>query len=149
MATSLQSNLSGLTTREAIQDTLYRMLSALDVSDWALFESAFTPDAVFHLDDRVMDGLDAIKSGCFDVVSKLDTTHMISNIRIANTETTASVTATAMSQHYKKGQGKTGGPYLLAGALYNIDMVKEDLWKVKLWKMNVQWAEGDWSVVAP
>lgn len=150
----MQAALSALTTREAVADALYRAVLAFDTDDQALLDSALALDAVFDLDGRIMNGLDAIHSECFATVSKLDTTHFISNVRINVVEgaSEASMTASALSQHFRPGAGKTpGATNLMAGSLYFIDLVKDEvdgLWKMKNWKMKLIWSNGDWGVMS-
>jgi hypothetical protein len=37
----------------------------------------------------------------------------------------------------------------MSGGLYACDVVKDgDLWKLKTWKANIVWVEGDMSVMA-
>ncbi|KAH9198464.1 hypothetical protein LQ764DRAFT_225958 [Zygosaccharomyces rouxii] len=150
---SFPTTLSYLNDREAIEDALYRCVLGLDTADVTLFESALIPDATFDLMGNVMKGLPEIQAGSFDKVSKLDTTHHLSNIRV-NLEGlangTASVTASAMAQHYRPGEGnKPDTTRLLSGALYFVDVVKDkEVWKVKHFKAKMIWTEGDWGVFA-
>ncbi|CAD6586383.1 MAG: hypothetical protein ASARMPRED_002521 [Alectoria sarmentosa] len=153
------TSLSSLNVREAITDAIYRCVLGLDTDDQALFDSAFTPDASFDLNGTVMSGLDAIHTGCYDTVSKLDTTHFISNVRVnvrggdddGDSTTTASMTASALAQHYRRKQGtEAGATRLLTGSLYFLDLVKDGedgLWKIKHWRLQLVWTEGDWGVM--
>ncbi|KAF6220921.1 hypothetical protein HO133_002601 [Letharia lupina] len=147
------SSLASLQVREAISDALYRCVLGLDTANKHLFDSAFTHDASFDLNGTVMSGLDAITTGCYDSISKLDTTHFMSNVRVdvgAGTPT-ASMTASALAQHYRSKQGtEPGAPRLLTGSLYSLDLLEDDkdgLWKIKHWKLHLVWAEGDWGIL--
>lgn len=150
---ALPSALPSLSVREAIIDAIYRGVIGLDTADDALFDSAFTQDAILDINGTVLNGLSAIHTGCYDTVSKLDTTHFITNVRvdINDGESKASMTASALAQHYRHQQGREpGAARLLAGGLYFIDCVKDDkdgLWKMKHWKLKSIWAEGDWGVM--
>lgn len=148
----LSAALPSLPTREAITDTLYRGVLSFDTDDKALLESSLLPNAVFDLDGRVMNGMDEICTQCFDTVSTLDTTHFISNVRIDYIEgaSTASMTASALSQHYRPNTGKTpGATNFMAGSLYYLDVVRdtEGSWKIKTWRMKVIWTSGDVGVM--
>lgn len=152
---SFPSSLPSLSLREAITDAAYRCVLGLDTADVALFDSAFHQDATFELNGNVMDGLAAIHSNCYDSISKLDTTHFLSNIRVNmvdNSETKATVTASALAQHYRSGQGnKPDTSHLMSGSLYFMDVdkdAKDGLWKIKSWKMKLIWTEGDWGVMS-
>ena len=142
--------------KEAIVDAVYRSIIGLDTNDRVLWESAFDkPDAVFVFGDDTMNGMDAINTGIFDRVGPLDTQHSISNVRVDHKAGTnnAYLTAYAIAQHYKAGEGMTGdAKRLLAGASYFIDLVKDSsdgLWKIKKWAMKLIWIEGDMSIVRP
>ncbi|KAB8266187.1 hypothetical protein BDV32DRAFT_143911 [Aspergillus pseudonomiae] len=150
---SYPSSLPSLTTREAIADTLYRCVGGFDTADAALFDSAFTKDATFDLNGRVLEGLESIHKDCYDNISKLDTIHYMSNVRVnvKEGEEKGSLTASALAQHYRPGEGiQAGTKYFLAGSLYEMDVVRDEgdgLWKITHWKLKIVWAEGDWGVV--
>ncbi|KAI9934823.1 hypothetical protein ASPWEDRAFT_117101 [Aspergillus wentii DTO 134E9] len=149
MTTALPS----LSSREAIADALHRAVLAFDTADSALLESSLVPDAVFDLDGYLMNGLDEISRQCYDKISKLDTTHFVSNVRInvVDGAPVASMTASVLSQHYRPGTGKVpGAEYYMAGSLYSIDVVRDDsegLWKIKRWNMKIIWTMGEASVI--
>ncbi|CAG8907094.1 unnamed protein product [Penicillium egyptiacum] len=96
-----------LSGRDAIADVLYRCVLGLDTNDMALFDSSFTSTATFSINGKVSSGLPAIHTNCFEVVSKLDTTHFVTNIRIniADSGVKAAATASALAQHYRGGKG--------------------------------------------
>ncbi|PWY90100.1 hypothetical protein BO70DRAFT_426487 [Aspergillus heteromorphus CBS 117.55] len=151
---SFPTSLSSLPQREAIVDALYRCVLAFDTADLPLLESAFYPDATFDMNGAVMAGVPAIRTGCYDKVSKLDTTHFLSNVRVnlVEGENKAKVTASALAQHYRPGQGnEPGATRLMSGSLYFVDVEKDEsdggLWKVRSWKMKLVWTEGDWGVM--
>ncbi|KAI9732029.1 MAG: hypothetical protein M1818_007624 [Claussenomyces sp. TS43310] len=148
---SLPSALPSLSVREAIADALYRGVVGLDTANDALFDSAFTQDAVLDINSMVMNGLSAIHTGCYDTIAKLDTTHFITNVRVnvKDGESKASMTASALAQHYRHGQGlESGAVHLLTGGLYYLDLMKDEdgLWKATNFKMRSTWAEGDRTV---
>ncbi|OCK73296.1 hypothetical protein K432DRAFT_410809 [Lepidopterella palustris CBS 459.81] len=126
----------------------------MDTNDTALFDSAFTQDARWDLSGRVMEGLKAIHTECFDAtIIKLDTTHYVTNIRINVTDegSEASISALYHAKHYRGGTGMVPGlPWFMTGGVYFLDLVKVDvdgLWKIKFFKMNKMWTEGDYSVM--
>ena len=125
----------------------------LDSNDKALFSSAFTKDVTFDFNGELWSGVDAMHTGMFDKVSTLDTTHFITNVRVnvQDGASTASMTASALAQHYRAGQGTVpGATRLLSGSLYFLDLVKNDedgLWQIKHWKLKFMWAEGNWDVM--
>ncbi|KAK9416636.1 putative SnoaL-like domain-containing protein [Seiridium unicorne] len=144
-----------LDDREAILDALYRVVNAFDHDDEDLLSSAFTKDSKFILSGFVMDGLAAIRKDSFDRVSKLNTTHFITNTRI-NIDaggTTAKLSANALAQHYRTGTGLAeagDAPRYLAASFYMLDLVKQGngMWKITEFNMKVAWGEGDRSVLS-
>ncbi|GLB10777.1 hypothetical protein AtubIFM57258_007187 [Aspergillus tubingensis] len=56
---------------------------------------------------NVMSGLPTIHKDCYDNISKMATTHILSNIRVSiveGDENKAKVTASALAQHYRPGE---------------------------------------------
>jgi len=148
--------LSSLSKREAIIDAVYRGVLGLDTNDVALFKSAWVQeqDITFDLNGAVITGWDAIDENVMRLVGPMDTTHTITNVRVDVKDgvDTAVATTHATAQHFRPGEG--GDPAskgLLAGALYNVDLVedkKDGLWKVKHWAVKVVWFDGDMSILA-
>ncbi|WBW71001.1 SnoaL-like domain [Schizosaccharomyces osmophilus] len=142
-----------LSGRDAVADALYRSVMALDTADDALFKSAFTTDAVLDVNGTIMEGYDAIYSQCYAMLTKLDTNHFLSNMRINIIEgdSKAQVTCSALSQHYRGGEGMNpGSDFLLAGGLYWVELVKDSgdgLWKMKHWTLKSTWGQGDWGIL--
>lgn len=147
--------LTNLTTREAIADAIHRATTAYDHNDYDMLASAFTTDATFGVDGHAITGLENIKTQNFDRVGKLDTLHLITNIRIeveSDAATTASATANGLAQHYATGEGLDAANTrrLLAGVEYFVDLVKvedEGLWKISKMIIKTHWREGDPSVM--
>jgi SnoaL-like domain len=151
---SHRNSLTSLNAREAITDALYRATLGFDHNDAALFTTAFIPShesVTFDLNDTHFQGLDSIKSQLLDFVGPMDTTHMISNIRVdvKEGESTAQLNCYALAQHCLKGQGMdAGGKKYLAASEYWIDFVKGDAgWGIEKWVMKVIWTQGDSSVM--
>lgn len=151
MAFALPINLTGaLTEREAIADAIHRGVLAFDLNDEALLLSAITEDMAFEMPGTSSSGIQELKAAVFDRVAKLDTTHIVSNMRISiESATTAKATCSVMAQHVRAGQGlEPGSNKYLAGGFYLCEMVKVgDLWKVKSWKVNIVWVNGDPTVM--
>ncbi len=148
--------LTSLTPREAITDALYRALVGFDRNDISIFNSAFAgEDVVFELrpGDTIINALSTIRTQVLDHVGPMDTTHMISNVRVdvRDGADTASLTAYALAQHCPPGKGKEpDAPKYLVGGEYWIDLVRDEgdgLWKIKKWVLDVIWRQGDASVM--
>ncbi|KAK2603427.1 hypothetical protein QQS21_004377 [Conoideocrella luteorostrata] len=155
----LPHSLGDLTPREAVADAVYRALSGFDHNDVEIFTSAFAKeDVTMELRDGnntpPFQGFSAIRTNVFGFVSTLETTHMTSNIRVHIKDSmSASLTAQVSAQHAPAGKGKDGqGPKYLVGAEYEMDLIKDEtdgLWKIKKWIVEILWADGDASVMAP
>lgn len=143
-----------LTSREAITDTLYRFILGIDTNDVALFNSAFTEDARWDLNGKIVEGLKTIQTDCYErTLSTLDTTHFVSNIRINVLDggAEASLSALFQAQHYRGGAGPIpDSARFLMGGQYFLDLTKDDtdgLWKITVFKTRTIWTEGDRSVM--
>ncbi|CAG9979520.1 unnamed protein product [Clonostachys byssicola] len=144
----LPAKLSGaLSDREQIADTIYRLVAAFDHADEDLLRSSLTDDvAVEIVGFPSCKGISELKESSFSRVSKLVTTHSISNIRVSlESATTARASCTSVAQHARPGKGFEQGPHrLLGGGFYICDLIKEgDLWKIKQWFAKPIWYEGD------
>lgn len=147
--------LTSLTPREAITDALHRVLISFDRHDTSIFNSAFaSEDVTLELDGKPVTGLSNIRTQLLDHVGPMDTTHMISNVRvdIKDGADTASMTAYFMAQHCPPGRGKEAdAPKFLAGGEYRVDVVKggeaDGMWKITKMVVDIIWRQGDASVM--
>ena len=148
----LPTSLAGITEREAVADALYRAVLAFDHADEDLLRSAMTEDVTMEFIGVISGkGIDEIKAKVFDRVSKLDTLHCLSNMRVSmESATTAKATCSAIAQHVRTGQGiDPNSAKYTSGALYSSELVKEgELWKIKRWQAKVVWLNGDPSVMS-
>lgn len=154
---SRSHSLTSLTLREAITDALYRALIGFDRNDVSIFNSAFVgEDIVFELHDgdiKTINSLSTIRTQVLAHVGPMDTTHMISNVRVdvKNGEDTASLTAYALAQHCAPGKGREpDAPKYLVGGEYWIGLERDEvdgLWKIKKWVLDVIWRQGDASLM--
>ncbi|KAI0974989.1 hypothetical protein F4678DRAFT_470278 [Xylaria arbuscula] len=152
MATALPATLGGgLTDREAIADALYRVVLAFDLADESLLLSAVTPNISADIGGSSTKGFAELKAANWDRISKLDTTHYLSNIRInIQSAATAQATCAALSQHVRPGKGlEADSKKWTAGSTYLCDLVKVgELWKISNWKLKVVWVDGDFGVMS-
>lgn len=149
-----------LTGREAVADALYRCVMAFDTTDTALFDSSFMPDGVFEVNERAMEGLPAIHATGLALVFKLDTTHLVTNVRVhmrtgttkagAAEENEASLTAAVLVQHFAGGKGmEPDQKSLMSGSLYRAELTRDmdGLWKFRHLQIKSTWVQGDYSVI--
>lgn len=138
--------------RESVTDALYRSVTAFDLADQTLLESALTRDCVFDLDGFILNGLDEIIRKCYLPVSKLDTTHFTTNTRVHFLDGyTAQLTCSTLAQHFPAGQGRSANSqHFLGGTMYWIDLRKDPagVWKISRWKLRVVWSQGDRSIMS-
>lgn len=142
-----------LSGRDAVTDAVYRAILGFNTNDVNLIKSALTEDYTFIVNGHIMQGLDKIVTELFAKIAKLDTTHSISNIRVNIDGAQASLTATSLAQHCRSGMGTdTKAEKYLAGALYRVDLLKQDgdveVWKIANFKLQATWAQGDPSILS-
>lgn len=154
--TSYSVILSSLTPREAITDVLHRCFLGIDHNDGSMFDSAFAGEDINLSHSSVpkpFTSLSALKAGIFVRVGPLDTTHMLTNVRInyKDGEETASMKAYALCQHAPPGRGKQpDGPKFMTGVDYSVDVVRDKddgLWKINKAVLDVLWTQGDHSIM--
>lgn len=147
--------LPSLSPREAVIDALHRAIAGIDDNNHEMFESAFFKDneVSFRLGDRVVQGWDAINGYMTTKIFPLHTTHFVTNIRVdlKDGADTAYVTAHAIAYHFRPEDAfkPDGKPYTSAG-LYSMDFAKDNsdgLWKMKTWRLKLNWTDGDRNTV--
>lgn len=146
--------LSSLTDREGVADALYRAMTGFDINDYSLFKSAFADqDAIVEIGQKTIKGTEAIRTQLYDLVAQMDTTHMITNLRIdiQDEASKAAVSALSLAQHCPLGKGQQpDGSKYTGGTMYVLDMVKDGsdgTWRIQKWVMKGIWGQGDFSVM--
>lgn len=154
MSFACSARLNGLTTREAIADAFFRIMAAFDDNDSSLLDSAIAADIIFNFNGTEISGFANVKSRTVDTIGRMDTTHLVTNIRIEvedDSASTARMTANTLAQHYPEGMGPTASERrLLGGSRHSMVLIKDEkdeLWKVNNWVMKSIWHEGDRSVM--
>ena len=137
------------TDQQGIIDAFHRCVLAFDYEDAALLQSSVTQDVEIHFFGQVVKGIDALKTSVFDRVSKLITTHFLSNFRVDVASGKASCSAMAVHVRPGKGFGVAANDKYTSGGFYFCDVVKDDngLWKICRWSFRIVWTEGDRSVM--
>lgn len=157
MSFSRPSNLPSLTPREAVADALQRVLMAFDRNDKEMFESAFSGEVVLEIRDGGLPDatydLASLREELLNFIGSLDTTHMISNMRVylEDNATSASMSAFVLATHCPRGRGKDAkGPKYTVAEDHLIDLEKsyqDGLWKIKKWDLDVIWRNGDGTIM--
>lgn len=141
----------------AIVDALYRLGAGQDQSDRALFESAFAPDAVLDFTQPakrlgatipVWRGCTAIADAIFAAIAPLDTTHAVTNPRIADYDGRhASLIALVEAQHLPRGDHSR---HLLLKNYYRVELSRAvDAWVMDHVRIENVWIDGDPKVLFP
>ncbi len=140
-----------------IVDALYRFGAGQDLRDRGLFESAFsiTADLDFTGPARrlgasvpVFEGRLAIADAVFANISRLDTTHTVTNPRVtAYDGAHATLSALVEAQHLPRNDHSR---HLMLKNLYTVTLSKQGArWVIDRLRIDNVWWNGDPSVLFP
>lgn len=158
MQTLLPSSrtLQALIDRTEVIDALYRFGAGQDLHDRELFESAFAESAVLDFTQPArrlgvilppFEGRTAIADAVFGSVGSLDTTHSVTNPRVAVDGDRASLFALVEAQHLPRSDH---GRHLLLKNLYDVNCVRDGArWVIERMTIRNVWFEGDPAVLFP
>jgi hypothetical protein len=140
-----------LRDRAEILDALYRFGLGQDLKDRELFASAFETSA--ELDFRpaatkwggrppLMSGRDTIVTTILGMLTgRVDTTHQVTNPRIAIDGDTARLTALVEAQHLLAADH---GTFALLKNPYDVDLVRDgERWVIRRIRIDNAWFTGD------
>jgi hypothetical protein len=140
-----------LRDRVEILDALYRFGLGQDLKDAALFRSSFAPDAVLDFAPAagkwggrppLMVGRETIVSTILDqFTARVDTTHQVTNPRIAVDGDAARLTALVEAQHLLATDHDT---FALLTNPYDVDLVRDGArWVIQRLRIDNAWYTGD------
>jgi len=145
-----------LEDRAQIVDALYRFGAGQDLDDRALFESAFTesasldftgPAARLGASMPVMRGRRRIADLVMTTMTKLDTTHTVTNPRVTLRGNRAELFALVEAQHIPKEDPRT---HLLLKNFYKVSLVRQNgKWLIDKLKIDNVWYTGEPAVLFP
>lgn len=148
--------LQELIDRNEVIDALYRFGAGQDLYDRALFESAFTADAVLDFSQpgrrlgitlAPFEGRSAIVEAVFGTVAGLDTTHTVTNPRVVLDGDRASLFALVEAQHLPHGDHSR---HALLKNIYTVQLARDgDRWAIDRMTIYNVWFDGDPSVLFP
>jgi hypothetical protein len=158
--TASRSDIQDLQDRHEVVDALYRFAAGQDLDDRELFLSAFAADATldftqparrFGADVPVMPDRAAI-AGVLETLAPLDTTHTVTNPRIALDGDRAELTALVEAQHVTKAEPHR---HLLLKNIYEVGLSRDHAgdggrsgrWVVDRMLIRTVWHDGDPSVL--
>jgi hypothetical protein len=140
-----------LRDRVEVLDALYRFALGQDLKDRTLFASAFAEDA--ELDFRpaaakwgarppLMSGRDTIVTTILGMFTgRIDTTHQVTNPRVAVDGDTARLTALVEAQHLLTADHSV---FALLKNPYDVDLVRDgERWVVRHLRIDNAWFTGD------
>jgi hypothetical protein len=144
-----------LRDRVEIADALHRFALGQDLKDKELFASSFAPDAELDLRPAaakwgaappLMTGRDAIVTTILDLFAdRVDTTHQVTNARIAVDGDAAGLTALVEAQHLLTADH---GTHALLKNLYDVDLVRDGRrWVMRRVRIDNAWYTGDPAAV--
>lgn len=150
-AQEVQAVVQELRDRAEIIDALYRFGLGQDLKDKDLFASSFAADA--ELDFRpaaakwgaeppLMQGKDAIVTTILGMFTgRVDTTHQVTNPRVAIDGDTARLTALVEAQHLLTADRTV---HALLKNLYDVDLVRDGTrWVMRRIRIDNAWYTGD------
>jgi hypothetical protein len=150
-ATATEAVAREMRDRTEIIDALYRFALGQDLKDKELFAAAFAADA--ELDFRpaaakwgaeppLMSGRDTIVTTILDMFTgRVDTTHQVTNPRVAVDKDSARLTALVEAQHLLTTDHDT---FALLKNLYDVDLVRDgERWVMRRVRIDNVWYAGD------
>lgn len=142
------------TDKFAVIETLYRYAAGLDLNDNDLLVSAFTVDAISDFrpagkkagfEYPVLQGRETIIAALMGSLSKIDTTHSVSNPRVTLNGDKAVLNALVEAQHLPSNDHSRH--YLMKNR-YDVELVRQaDGWVIQRVTVDNVWREGDPSVL--
>ena len=143
--------------RAAIVDALYRFAAGMDQRDRTLLESALSAEASLDLSGAarrlgfelpVIKGRQAIAEALMSEVSRVDTTHSVTNPRItAYDGRCAQLSALVEAQNLPRGDHSR---HLLLKNIYTVDLTNQGVhWTIENLVIENLWLNGDPEVLFP
>jgi SnoaL-like protein len=139
----------------AVVDTLYRFAAGIDLRDRALLSSAFAEDAVSDFrpaaakagfDYPVLNGRETIVEALSRSLAQVDTTHSISNPRVALDGDTARLDVLVEAQHVPR---QDHARHYLMKNRYDVVLARAGAdWVIKNVIIDNIWRDGDIGVLA-
>ncbi|HEX6569008.1 MAG TPA: nuclear transport factor 2 family protein [Acidimicrobiales bacterium] len=152
-ARDLAAGVQALRDTEQVVDALYRFGAGQDLKDPELFVSAFAPGATldftqpaarFGAEIPVMPDRDTI-AGILTTLAPLDTTHTVTNPRVALDGDRATLFALVEAQHVTRAEPHR---HLLLKNVYDVELARDgDRWVIESMTIRTVWSDGDPSVL--
>ena len=141
-----------MTDREQIYDLMIRYGRAVDDHDVGLLRTCFTDDVIVDYKgamDRPREGLEDFVDFFHSGLTSMGCTHHYSNFTFDIDGDTGSYSCLAIAQHWPRGAGMAGGPFVMAGTRYRNSVRRTaDGWRICHARQEGLWLEGDVSVIS-
>ncbi|MFE6888072.1 nuclear transport factor 2 family protein [Streptomyces sp. NPDC057694] len=153
--TDSSTSLTATADKLAVVETLYRYAAGLDLRDKDLLASAFADDAVADFGPATkkagqeyppINGRETIAPALLSSLSHLDTTHSLSNPRVALDGDKAHLEGIMACQHLPR---EDHSRHVLMTNRYDVDLVRRgEAWVIQHLTVDNAWTEGDPTVLA-
>lgn len=148
-------NIQETADKYAVVEALYRFAAGLDLRDNNLLASAFSADAISDFrpagkkagfEYPVLEGRETIVAALLGSLSKIDTSHSISNPRVTIDGDKASMDVLVEAQHLPANDHSRH--YLMKNR-YDVELIRQDkVWVIKRYIVDNIWRMGDPTVLA-
>ena len=149
------SRANSATDKLAVVDALYRFAAGIDLRDERLLASSFAEDAVSDFraaaakagfEYPVLEGRDVIVAALRTSLVALDTTHSVTNTRVAIDGDIAHLDALVEAQHVPRDDHSRH--YLMKNR-YDVELARDgDVWVIKRHTVDNVWRSGDPAVLS-
>ncbi|MBT94793.1 MAG: hypothetical protein CL431_02335 [Acidimicrobiaceae bacterium] len=139
--------LTQLVDRQKITDLTIEYAWIIDQGPREKLREIFTDDAVFTIDIRKLNGIDAIINKINTSLGRLSASHhIISNHQVLIRENQASCSCYLHAQHTLRGT-EGGDNYIMAGRYIDSLIRHENDWRICERKLVIDWVEGNPKVI--
>jgi len=147
-------NIQETSDQLAVIDALYRFAAGIDLRDSDLLSSSLTSDAISDfgpagrkvgVEFPVLEGRENIVAMLTSALSKIDTTHSVSNPRVSINGDKAVLDALVEAQHVPSDDPSR--PYLMKNR-YDVELIRQDeVWLIQRYTVDNIWRTGDPTVL--
>jgi hypothetical protein len=141
--------------RAEIADALYRYATGMDLHDRALFESAFSNDAMLDFTSParglettvpILEGRQSIGDAVMASTAPLVSSHSVFNLRVTAYDGGHATSTALVEEHYFQKGGSTG--HLVLMNVYAVDLWRESRrWLITRLTIENLWFSGDIAVL--
>lgn len=138
----------------AVIDALYRFAAGIDLNDNELLSSSLASDAISDFGPAgkkagfefpVLEGRENIVSMLTNALSKIDTTHSVSNPRVTLNGDKAVLDALVEAQHLPSDDHTR---HFLMKNRYDVELIRQgDAWVIQRYTVDNVWRTGDPTVL--